>query len=68
MSKDLPAKYYQNSKERLQRKSRERYQSQKKSKSAKMVAKDIKISLKMKNKGQMNIKKDTMKYEKIKTN
>ena len=33
-----------------------------------MVAKDIKISLKMKNKGQMNIKKDTMKYEKIKTN
>ena len=68
MCKDLPAKYYQNSKERLQRKSRERYQSQKKSKSAKMVAKDIKISLKMKNKGQMNIKKDTMKYEKIKTN
>ena len=68
MSKDLPAKYYQNSKERLQRKSRERYQSQKKSKSAKMIAKDIKISLKMKNKGQMNIKKDTMKYEKIKTN
>ena len=68
MCKDLPAKYYQNSKERLQRKSRERYQSQKKSKSAKMIAKDIKISLKMKNKGQMNIKKDTMKYEKIKTN
>ena len=68
MCKDLPAKYYQNSKERLQRKSREGYQSQKKSKSAKMVAKDIKISLKMKNKGQMNIKKDTMKYEKIKTN
>ena len=54
LSKYSSAKYYQDNKERLQRKARERYQSlskeKKRKKSYNMVLKDTNISQKMKNK------------------
>ena len=53
MSKDSSAKYYQNNKERLQKKGRKRYQSiskEEKEKSNNMVVNDTKISQKMKKK------------------
>ena len=53
MSKDLPVKYYQKKKERLQKKTCERYQDlfeEEKLKMKNMVVSNIKISLKMKNK------------------
>ena len=53
MSKDLSAKYYQKKKERLQKKTCERYQDlfeEEKLKMKNMVVSNIKISLKMKNK------------------
>ena len=56
MSKDPSAKYYQNNKERLQKK----YQSpfkEEKEKSDNMVVNDKKIYQKMKNKSLLNIEK-----------
>ena len=53
MSKHLSAKYYQENKERLQKKARERYQDlskEEKNKSSNMVVNVTKISKKMKNK------------------
>ena len=53
MSKNLSAKYYQENKERLQKKARERYQDlskEEKNKSSNMVVNVTKISKKMKNK------------------
>ena len=64
MSKDLSAKYYQNNKERLQKKARERYQSlskKKKKKSDNMVVNDTKIYQKMKNKSLLSIDKNIRK-------
>ena len=54
MSKESSVKYYQDNKEKLQNKYRERYQSfskEEKEKSNNMDVSDIKISLKMKDKG-----------------
>ena len=54
MSKDSSAKYYQNYKERPQKKARERNQSlnnEEKEKRDNMVMNDTKIAQKMKNKG-----------------
>ena len=59
MFKELSAKYYQNNKERLQRKV---LSMRKKKKSDNMGVNNIKISLKMKDKGQLGIEK---KYHKI---
>ena len=53
MYKHLSAKYYQENKERLQKKARERYQDlskEEKNKSSNMVVNVTKISKKMKNK------------------
>ena len=64
MSKDLSAKYYQNNKERLQKKARERYQSlskKKKKKNDNMVVNDTKIYQKMKNKSLLSIDKNIRK-------
>ena len=62
MSKNLSAKYYQENKERLQQKARERYQSlskkkKKKKKSNNMVVNVTKISQKIKNKSLLSIAK-----------
>ena len=60
MSKDSSAKYYQNDKERLQQKARERYQSLSKEKNKScnnMVVNDTKIYQKMKNKSLLSIEK-----------
>ena len=58
MPKELSAKYYQNNKERLQRKARERYQSlSKMKKSNNTVVNDTKIYQKMKNKSLLSKKK-----------
>ena len=54
MFKDSSAKYYHDNKEKLQKKALERYQSlskEEKEKSNNMGMNNIKISLKMKNKG-----------------
>ena len=62
MSKNLSAKYYQENKERLQQKARERYQNlskkKKKKKSNKMVVNVTKISQKIKNKSLLSIAKN----------
>ena len=61
MSKNLSAKYYQENKERLQKKASERYQNlskEEKEKSDIMVASVTKISQKMKNKSLQNIEKN----------
>ena len=61
MSKNLSAKYYQENKERLQKKAPERYQNlskEEKEKSDIMVASVTKISQKMKNKSLQNIEKN----------
>ena len=53
MSKDSSAKYYQNNKERLQKKSREKYRSlseEEKTRRDNMAANNINISLKIKSK------------------
>ena len=58
MSKDSSAKYYEDNKERLQKKARERYQSfskEEKEKSDDMVMSYTKIYLKKKNKSLLNI-------------
>ena len=52
MSKNLSGKYYQENKERLQKKTSERYQ-----KSNNIVVIVTKISLKMKNKSLLSIEK-----------
>ena len=62
--KDSSAKYYQNNKERLKKKARERYQSiskEEKEKNDNMVAKVTKIYQKMKNKGLLIIEKIIIK-------
>ena len=61
MSKDSSVKYYQNNKERLQKKAREKYQilsKEEKDKSDNMVLIDIKISQNMKNKSLLSIEKN----------
>ena len=60
LSKDSSAKYYQNYKERLQKKARETYQSlckKEKEKSNNMFINDTKIYQKMKNKNWLSIEK-----------
>ena len=60
MSKNLSAKYYQEIKERLQKKAHEKYKiflKKKKKKSDNMVMNVTKISQKMKNKSLFSIKK-----------
>ena len=57
MSKDSSAKYYQKNKERLPKKSPERYQGL----SDNMVANNIKVYQKMKNKSLLRIKKNVIK-------
>ena len=64
MSKDSSAKYYQNNKEKLQKKSRERYQSlsiEEKKESDNMVVNDTKIYPKMKNKSLLSIENNITK-------
>ena len=64
MSKNSSAKYYQNNKERLQKKSRERYQSlsiEEKKESDNMVVNDTKIYPKMKNKSLLSIENNITK-------
>ena len=67
MPKDSSAKYYQNNKERLQKKARERYQSLskegKENKHNNMMVNDTKIYQKMKNKRSLSIE-ETRKKEK----
>ena len=61
MSKDSSVKYFQNNKERLQKKAREKYQilsKEEKDKSDNMVLIDIKISQNMKNKSLLSIEKN----------
>ena len=61
MSKDSSVKYYQNNKERLQKKAREKYQilsKEEKDKSDNMVLIDIKVSQNMKNKSLLSIEKN----------
>ena len=60
MSKNLSAKYYQDNKERLQKKARERYQnlSKKEKKSDNMVVDITKISQKKKKKSLLSIEKN----------
>ena len=58
MSKDSSAKYYEDNKERLQKKARQRYQSfskEEKEKSDEMVMSYTKIYLKKKNKSLLSI-------------
>ena len=58
MSKNSSAKYYENNKERLQRKTRERYQSlskEKNKKSINIAVNDTKIYQKMKSKSLLSI-------------
>ena len=57
MSKNSSAKYHLNNKERLQKKSQERYQSFSKEKKEKsnMIANDTKMYQKMKNKSLLSI-------------
>ena len=66
---ELESKHYQNIKERLQTKARERYQSYSKEKKTKkkknMVMKDTKISQNMKNKSWLSIEKNVMKWKNI---
>ena len=60
MSKNFSAKYYQETKERLQRKARERHQNlskEEKEKNDNMAANVTKISQKMKNKYLLSIEK-----------
>ena len=60
MSQNLSTKYYQENKERLSKKARERYQiflKKKKKKSNNMVVNVTKISQKMKNKSLLSIEK-----------
>ena len=65
MSKDSLAKYYQNNKERLQKKARERYQSlckkEDKKKCNNIVANDTNTYQKMKNKSLLSIEKNIIK-------
>ena len=61
MSQNLSTKYYQENKERLSKKARERYQiflKKKKKKSNNMVVNVTKISQKMKNKSLLSIEKN----------
>ena len=71
MSKNLSAKYYQENKERMQKKSHEKYQSlskEEKEKSNNMVVNDTKISQKMKKKiSWLSIVKNMGKYRPEKT-
>ena len=67
MSKTLPARYYQENKERLQKKARERHRnlSKEEKKSNKMVVNVKKISQKMKNKSLLSIEKKYYRMRKI---
>ena len=65
MSKDLSARYYQQKKEKIQRKSRERFfWKRTQQKATIMVANDIEICDKMTSNGYMSIEKDITKCEK----
>ena len=69
MSKNFSARYYQKSKERLQKKAHENYQDlseEEKIKSKNMVMNSKKIFLSMKNKGQLSLEKNIIKYGKAK--
>ena len=64
MTKSSSAKYYQNNKERLQKKSHERYQScpkEEKEKSNNMVVNDTKSCQKIKSKSLLSIEKSATK-------
>ena len=66
MSKDSSTDYYQNNKERLQRKALERRKSHSKEEKEKrdnMVASNTKIYQKMKNKNFLSIEKNNVKLE-----
>ena len=68
MSKNLYTKYYQENKEKLQIKARERYQNlskEEKEKSSNMVVNITKISQKMKNKSLLSIEKKYRRMRKI---
>ena len=67
MSKTLPARYYQENKERLQKKARERHRNlpKEEKKSNKMVVNVKKISQKMKNKSLLSIEKEYYRMRKI---
>ena len=68
MSKNLSAKYYQENKERLQKKARERYQNlskEEKEKSDNMVMNVTKISQKMKKINWLSIEKNIIEWEKM---
>ena len=67
MSKNLSGQYYQENKERLQKKARERYQNLSKNenqKSSNMVVKVAKISQMMKNESLLSIDKNIIGREK----
>ena len=65
MSKNLSAKYYLESKERLQKIARERYQNlSKEEKETNMVVNVTKISQKMKSKRLLSIEKNVIELEK----
>ena len=75
MFKYSSAKYYQNNKEKLQKKARERYQSpskEEKEKTDSMVVNDTKVYQNMKNKSlltvEKNIKWENMPYYNYKKN
>ena len=68
ISKNASAKYYQENKERLQKKARERCQNLSKDgreKNNNMMVNIIKISQKMKNKSWLSIEKNIIKWQKM---
>ena len=69
MSKDLPARYYQKNKERIEKKSQERikiFLQKEKTENKNMVVNNIKISHKPKNKDKLILQKYIMKCKIIK--
>ena len=69
MSKDLPARYYQKNKERIEKKSQERikiFLQKEKTENKNMVVNNIKISHKPKNKDKLILQKYIMKCKVIK--
>ena len=67
MYKKMSTGYYQNNKERLQKKARERYQNLKKTKSKNIVVNDIKIFLKNKETKSVSMLKNIIEtFQKMK--
>lgn len=69
MSKDLPARYYQKNKERIEKKSQERikiFLQKEKTENKNMVVNNVKISHKPKNKDKLILQKYIMKCKIIK--